>query len=108
MAVRMITDDPIARAFELFGDRWTLQIVREVFRGTRRFGRLQRRLGIARTVLSARLALLVEHGILERERYHRDPDWFEYRLTARGRALYPAIAALGRWADEHLPEQRAS
>jgi DNA-binding HxlR family transcriptional regulator len=104
MTVRLITDDPVARAFELFGDRWTLQIVREVFRGTRRFGRLQRRLGIARTVLSARLALLVEQGILERHRYHRDPDWFEYRLTDRGRALYPAITALARWADEHLRE----
>jgi DNA-binding HxlR family transcriptional regulator len=106
MPVQLIRDDRIARAFELFGDRWTLQIVREVFRGTRRFGRLQRRLGIARTVLSARLALLVEHGILERECYHHDPDWFEYRLTARGRALYPAVAALALWADEHLPAPR--
>ena len=104
MNVQLITDDPVSRAFELFGDRWTLQIVREVFRGTRRFGRLQRRLGIARTVLSARLVSLVEHGILERHCYHRDPDWFEYRLTDRGRALYPAITALARWADEHMRE----
>ena len=101
-------DPRIDRAFELFGDRWTLLIVREVFAGVRRFGRMQRRLGIARTVLSARLALLVEHGVLERRRYHSDPDWFEYVLTPRGHALYPAITALTRWAGEHLPPTAGS
>lgn len=105
MAIRPLKDDRIERAFELFGDRWTLLIVREVFRGVHRFGRMQRRLGIARTVLSARLALLVEHGVLERRRYHADPDWYEYVLTERGAALYPAIAALSRWAGEHLDAQ---
>lgn len=104
MTVRAIHDDSIARGFELLGDRWTLQIVREVARGTHRFGGLLRRLGISRTVLSARLASLVDYGVLERSRYHRDPDWFEYRLTDSGRALHPAISALARWADAHLRE----
>jgi DNA-binding HxlR family transcriptional regulator len=105
MTLHAIGEDALSRTFELFGDRWTLQIVREVSRGTRRFGGLQRRLGIARTVLSARLASLVENGILERHRYHSHPDWFEYRLTERGRALHPAIAALARWADEHMRDR---
>jgi DNA-binding HxlR family transcriptional regulator len=96
------TSCSIARAMELLGERWTFLILREAFWGVRRFSELQRSLGIARNILSARLQALVAHGILERVRYRSDPDRYEYRLTDRGRDLYPAIVAIMQWGDKHL------
>jgi DNA-binding HxlR family transcriptional regulator len=87
---------------EILGDRWTLLIVSEVLRGHRRFGEIQRHLGLARTVLTAKLALLVERGVLERRLYHEDPDWYEYHVTNRGRGLRPLITAIKRWERAHL------
>jgi DNA-binding HxlR family transcriptional regulator len=84
------------------GDRWTFLILREAFFGVRRYGVLQRNLGIARNVLAERLRRLVADGMLERVRYRTDPDWYEYRLTERALDLYPVIVGLMRWAQQHL------
>lgn len=83
----------IARALEVFGDWWTLLIVRDAFLGARRFGEFQRNLGIAKNILSARLEHLVAHGIFERIDA-------EYRLTAKGEALLTVLTALREWSDE--------
>jgi DNA-binding HxlR family transcriptional regulator len=99
--------DPISQAIEIVGDRWSLLIVREVVAGHRRFGQLHRHLGIAKTVLSARLKALVENEILQPRPYHREPsgrDWYEYRLTQAGIDLYPILIALQRWANTHLAD----
>ena len=96
----------IGRAMEILGERWTLLILRECFYGVRRFSVMQRNLGIARNILSARLQLLVRTGILERRRYQDEPERFEYRLTDKGLGLYPAVVAIMRWGDEHLPRRR--
>jgi DNA-binding HxlR family transcriptional regulator len=88
---------------DVLSDRWTFLILREAFFGVRRYGELQRNLGIARNVLADRLRQLVEHGMFERVRYRTDPDWYEYRLTERALDLYPVIVGLMRWADRHLP-----
>jgi DNA-binding HxlR family transcriptional regulator len=98
--------DPTAQAMEVLGDRWSLLVVSAVSRGVCRFGQLQRELGIARTVLAARLQVLVGHGILTRRRYHTNPDWYEYRLTSEGRALEPVIQALSDWSRTHFPAGR--
>jgi DNA-binding HxlR family transcriptional regulator len=87
------------------GERWTLAILRESFAGVRRFTDLQRNLGIARNILAARLRTLVDEGLLERHRYRADPDRYDYVLTERGRALYPAIEAILRWGGEHLGDE---
>ena len=81
-AVRLPTCS-IGRAMEILGERWTLLILRECFYGVRRFSVMQRNLGIARNILSARLQLLVATGILERSRYQAEPERFEYRLTEK-------------------------
>jgi DNA-binding HxlR family transcriptional regulator len=94
----------IGRAMELLGERWTILILREAFWGVRRFTELQRNLGIARNILSSRLHSLVAAGILERRLYQSDPDRYEYRLTEKGRDLYPAVVAIMRWGDEHLSD----
>jgi DNA-binding HxlR family transcriptional regulator len=59
-------------------------------------------------VLAARLAALVEHGLLERVRYRTEPDWYEYRLTRAGLDLFPAILTIKSWADEHLFDPKGS
>jgi DNA-binding HxlR family transcriptional regulator len=95
--------DAVERAVDIMGDRWTFLILREAFFGVRRYGQMQRNLGIARNVLADRLRQLVADGMLERVRYRTDPDWYEYRLTERALDLYPVIVGLMRWADRHLP-----
>jgi DNA-binding HxlR family transcriptional regulator len=98
----------IARALEIVGERWTLLIVRDVFLGRRRFDEIQESLGVARNVLSDRLARLVEHRILEKVRYCERPERYEYRLTPKGRGLNVALAGLRQWGDEYLSEQPQS
>jgi DNA-binding HxlR family transcriptional regulator len=94
----------IAKALEVVGERWTLLIVRDVMLGHRRFGELQRSLGVARNVLSARLQRLVEEDILERRAYQSSPERYEYFLTEKGLDLWPALIALQAWGDRHSPE----
>ena len=91
----------VAGALEVIGERWSLLIVRDVMNGNRRFGQLQRSLGVARNVLSARLQRLVEEGILERRAYQESPPRHEYFLTEKGLDLWPALIALQGWGDRH-------
>jgi DNA-binding HxlR family transcriptional regulator len=91
----------IAAALEVVGDPWALLIVRDAFWGVRRFEDWRERLGIARNVLAARLKQLVEHGVFEKRRYSERPPRFEYRLTAKGRDLYPVLMTLTAWGDRH-------
>ncbi|MEM9130782.1 MAG: helix-turn-helix domain-containing protein [Actinomycetota bacterium] len=89
----------IAATLAVIGDRWTLLILRDVFRGVRRFGQLQEDLGIAKNLLADRLAKLVERGVLERVPYQERPVRYEYRLTAKGADLSTALIALMGWGD---------
>jgi DNA-binding HxlR family transcriptional regulator len=96
---------PIARALDLIGERWTLLILRDVFCGRRRFDALQESLGIARNILTQRLEWLVEEGILEKRAYEERPPRHEYRLTQKGRALFPVLIALLRWGQRWAPPE---
>jgi DNA-binding HxlR family transcriptional regulator len=89
----------IARALDVVGEWWTLLVIREAFRGVRRFDGFAERLGIAPNILSARLRRLVDHGVFEERAYQERPLRVEYRLTAKGRDLYPVIVALLGWGD---------
>ena len=93
----------VARSVEVLGDRWTVLVLRDVFNGVRRFDDLARHLGIARDVLTKRLAALVEEGVLERVPY-QEPGHrrrYEYRLTQAGRDLRPVLLALIEWGDRY-------
>ncbi len=93
----------IARSLEVLGEKWTLLVVREAFRGRTRFSEFADALGIARDVLSSRLATLVEFGVLERRAYRAEGsrERAEYVLTASGRELVPVLAALNAWGDAY-------
>jgi DNA-binding HxlR family transcriptional regulator len=92
----------IARSLEILGEWWTLLIVRDAFFGVRRFEDFVADLGISRGILTDRLATLVEHGILERQPYQERPARYEYRLTGKGRDLFPVVMALMHWGDKWL------
>jgi DNA-binding HxlR family transcriptional regulator len=90
----------IARTLDVVGEWWTLLILRDAFRGARRFDDFHESLGMARSVLTARLKKLTDEGVLEKQRYSEHPPRHEYQLTDKGRALFPVIAALQRWGDD--------
>jgi DNA-binding HxlR family transcriptional regulator len=92
----------IAGTLEIVGERWTLLILRDAFLGVHRFEDLQRRNGVARNVLAARLQRLVDEGLLRRERYSDRPPRDEYRLTEKGVDLWPVIVSLLQWGDKHV------
>src|SRR5260370_28869363 len=79
---------PVAKSLELLGERWTLLVIRDLLSRSRRFQDLQTSLdGIAPNVLSERLKILEEHGIVAREFYSEHPPRAAYVLTPRRRAL---------------------
>lgn len=96
----------IARALEVIGDRWSILILRDTFRGIRRFEEIRRDLGIPRAVLSERLSQLVDTGVLGKRRYMEHPPRYEYRLTDMGRELSPVLVGLMQWGDRWLSDGR--
>lgn len=92
----------IAQALEQVGERWSLLIVRECVLGTTRFDEFQRRLGIARNILTARLNRLVELEVLERTALDGDARQ-GYQLTRKGEELMPVLMALLQWGDRWAP-----
>ncbi|AEN64280.1 helix-turn-helix transcriptional regulator [Enterobacter soli] len=101
---------PVARSLDIIGDWWSLLIVRDALRGVKRFGEFQKSLGIAKNMLTARLKLLVEEGILTLQPASDGSAWQEYVLTDKGRALQTVLVALSQWGNEFLfsPNQPGS
>jgi DNA-binding HxlR family transcriptional regulator len=90
--------DPVARALDVIGDRWTLVLVRQLIGGPKGFSELRQRTGIAPRVLSSRLRQLTGDGFVETiQRGGRAV----YGVTERGRSLEPIIASLARWWIHH-------
>jgi DNA-binding HxlR family transcriptional regulator len=89
----------VAQCLEVVGEWWSMLIVRDASLGVSRFDDFQSRLGISRNVLQQRLSHLVELGVLERVPYQEHPPRFDYRLTAKGKDLWPVLAAMRQWGD---------
>lgn len=99
-----LADEPcsLARTLSVVGDRWTLLVLRDCFLGIRRFEAFEQRLGITRHVLADRLRKLVEAGVLAKMPYQERPRREEYRLTDKGRDLYPVVLSLVHWGDKYM------
>lgn len=94
--------DPLVRAAEIMGDRWSLLVVARLLRGPRRFGELLDELdGLAPNILSRRLARLEADGLVVGEPYSTRPLRHAYRLTAPGAELADALRMLAGWAAGH-------
>jgi len=90
---------PVALASELFAQRWTPLILRELLHGGARFNQLHRGIPlISRGLLVQRLLLLIDAGVVERA---RGPV---YRLTAAGTEFAPIIEGLGTWGQRWMRE----
>lgn len=97
---------PIALSLEILGERWTLLIVRDLFRGLRKFQDFEESLGVPPGILSRRLKLLEEHDVVVRRMYTEHPPRAEYILTKRGEELRPALLAFTIWGAKHIPGER--
>ena len=91
---------PLPHAVELLGEKWAFLLLRGAFNGLRHFEEFQAGLGIARNILSDRLAKLVAGGILERSKDESDRRKVIYSLTEKGAALLPVVVALRQWGEE--------
>src|ERR1700686_5768905 len=92
---------PIARGLERVGEWWSILILRDAFRGMRRFDEFRDSLGIAPTMLTKRLNSLVQAGLLERRRYSDPPPREEYALTERGLDFRPVLLAMMAFGNRH-------
>lgn len=102
--LRELTDCGLPQALEVMGERWSFMILRASFNGVHHFEEFLSELGIARNILSNRLAKLVEHGILARQAIAEDRRKIEYRLTEKGMDLLPAMIALRQWGQKYGAE----
>ena len=84
---------------QLFGDRWATLVVRACFTGIHRFDEIQRDTLMASNILADRLERLQAQGIVQAKPYSAHQDRFEYRLSEKGRDLYPVLLALLQWGD---------
>lgn len=95
---------PIARAAKLFGDHWTLLILRDLEAGCRRFHELELSTGMSPGVLSGRLRTLDSAGVISRRQYSEIPPRVEYSLTEMGRAALPLVDELRSYGERWLAE----
>lgn len=102
--LRELIECGLPQALEVMGERWSFMILRASFNGVHHFEEFLSELGIARNILSNRLAKLVEHGILKREPCADDRRKIEYRLTEKGFDLLPAMLALRQWGQKYGAE----
>lgn len=95
---------PIATTLNIVGDRWTLVVLRDLLMGKKRYSEfLQSPEGVATNVLSDRLALMEQAGLVTKVPYQLGPKRFEFILTQKGEALLPVLQEMCRWANHHMP-----
>ena len=94
------------KAVELIGRRWSGAVIQILMRGACRYAELRDAIpDISDRMLSERLQELEEEGIVLRRVIPETPVRVEYELTAKGRALEPALSAIGRWAEHWVAER---
>ncbi len=96
---------PISNVLDLFGDKWSLLIVRDIFLGKTRYSDFaQSPEHIPTNILASRLKQLERAGIIEKIAYCHKPLRYQYRLTAKGRDLMPCLDAMVEWALKHIAD----
>lgn len=94
---------PIANVLDILGDRWTLLVVRDLFRGMRLYREFAvSPEGIPTNILAERLKRLEAAGIVVREPYQDRPVRYAYTLTKKGQDLLPVVAEIICWANTYI------
>jgi DNA-binding HxlR family transcriptional regulator len=103
------SDCPINFALEVFGDPWSLLIIRDiVYFGKKTYGEfLGSEEGMATNILASRLAHLEQQGILVKQLSEQDRRKEEYALTEKGLDLIPVLVDMANWSAEHDPQTAA-
>jgi DNA-binding HxlR family transcriptional regulator len=100
---------PVASALDLFGDKWTLVVLRTIFAGRTRYNELadipER---IATNILADRLERLERYGLIEKAPYQETPVRYRYSLTRAGADVLPILQSLGSWSDRYIPDRWSS
>jgi len=99
---------PVARSLERVGEWWSILIMRDAIYGMTRFDEFQKNLDIAPNMLTRRLAVLVEAGLLEKRQYCDKPPRYEYIVTPRGRDFRPVLWSLQTWGNRHFAPEGES
>jgi DNA-binding HxlR family transcriptional regulator len=95
---------PVSCGLDAVGDRWTLLIIRDLFRGLTRYGEfLASPEGIPTNILAERLKRLENAGLIKSAPYQQNPPRYAYTLTPKGADLRPVLGTLAMWSMRHLP-----
>jgi DNA-binding HxlR family transcriptional regulator len=95
---------PVANVLDLFGDKWSLLIVRDLMLGKLRYGEFAQSMeGIPSNILASRLKRLEAAGVVARTVYCAKPVRHQYELTEKGWDLLPVLDAMAAWASKHVP-----
>lgn len=93
---------PIETTLMLMGDRWKILIIRELLKGTKRFGELKKGLnGISQKVLTQHLRIMEENLLVNRKVYAEVPPKVEYSLTNTGRSLKSILDVMWEWGEKY-------
>ena len=94
---------PVASALDLFGDKWTLVVIRDIVAGKKRYGEFEKSPErIPTNILADRLRALEQYALIRKVPYQSRPKRYEYRLTDKGADLLPVLQAMARWANRHV------
>ncbi|HTG00128.1 MAG TPA: helix-turn-helix domain-containing protein [Nitrospirota bacterium] len=97
------TNCPVETTIALLGSKWKLLILRELFKGTRRFGELSRGVpGISQKMLTQQLRQMEEDNLVSRKVYPEVPPRVEYSLTTVGESLKPILDAMHKWGTKYV------
>lgn len=98
---------PVANTLDIIGDRWTLLIVRDLFKGKKRYNEfLEAGERIPTNILANRLKTMEETGIIERKLYSEHPPRYEYALTENGEKFGEIVKMLYQWGNKNLSKTK--
>jgi DNA-binding HxlR family transcriptional regulator len=98
----------VACSLDIFGDRWSLLIIRDLFLGRERFRDFESSPeGITTNILSERLERLLKFGVIKKVAARDGTRRQAYRLTGKGKALGPILVAIRDWGLRWEPGTKA-
>ena len=98
----------VACTLDLVGDKWSLLVIRDLFRGKSTYGELQSSFeGIPTNILADRLKKLEDVGLISKSAYQQHPIRYAYGLTVKGRGLGDVLLAIVRWGTKYIPGTEA-
>ncbi|GAA3250762.1 helix-turn-helix domain-containing protein [Pseudonocardia petroleophila] len=104
-----VTAGEFPETMVLIGDRWSWAVVGAAFRGVTRHSEFVQFLGGPIPTITERLRTFCEIGVMQAVPDAERPDWFDYRLTSKGRAFLPVVLQTVEWGQRNFrsPEGRA-